>query len=37
MSKIQEYKDKIKLLENDLIKKNNEIQQLLNKNKKFKC
>ena len=32
MSKIQEFKDKIKLLENELNKKNNEIQQLLIKN-----
>ena len=32
MSKIQEFKDKIKLLENKLNKKNNEIQQLLIKN-----
>ena len=36
INKIQEYKDKIKLLENDLIKKNNEIQQLLNKNNNIK-
>ena len=32
MSKIQEFKDKIKLLENELNKKNNEMQQLLIKN-----
>ena len=32
MNKIQEFRDKIKLLENELNKKNNEIQQLLIKN-----
>ena len=32
INKIQEYKNKIKSLENDLIQKNNEIQQLLSQN-----
>ena len=36
MNKIQEFKDKIKLLENELNKKNNEIQQLLLKKNNIK-